>query len=50
MTELRTIDEIKNENGILAQQLIEVLLEERAAGKAQQKRSSLDAPIKIEDD
>ena len=50
MVDLKTIDEIKNEDGVLGRQLIEVLPEERAAGKAQQKRTWPDAPIKIEDD
>jgi len=50
MVDLKTVDEIKNEDGVLGRQLIEVLLEERAAGKAQQKRTWPDAPIKIEDD
>lgn len=51
MVDLKTVDEIKNEDGILGRQLIEVSLEERAAaGKARQKRTSSDAPIKIEDD
>ena len=30
MVDLKTVDEIKNENGVLSRQLIEVLLEERA--------------------
>ena len=49
MVDLKTVDEIKNEDGVLGRQLIEVLLEERAAGKAQ-KQTWPDAPIKIEDD
>lgn len=48
MIGLKTVDEIKNEDGVLGRQLIEVLLEERAAGKAQ-KRTWPDVPIKIED-
>jgi len=50
MVDLKTVDEIKNEDRVLGRQLIEVLLEERAAGKAQQKRTWPDASIKIEDD
>lgn len=50
MIELGAVDEIKNEGGILGRQLIEVLLDERAAVKARQKRSSSDSAIKIEDD
>jgi hypothetical protein len=50
MVDLKTVDEIKNEDGVLGRQLIEVLLEERAAGKAQEKRTWPDAPIKIGDD
>jgi hypothetical protein len=50
MVDLKTVDEIKNEDGVLGRQLIEVLLEERAAGKAQQKHTLPDVPIKIEDD
>lgn len=50
MVDLKTVDEIKNEDGVLGRQLIEVLLEERAAGKAQQRRTSSDVTIKIEDD
>jgi hypothetical protein len=50
MVDLKTVDEIKNEDGVLGRQLIEVLLEERAPGMAQEKRTWPDAPIKIEDD
>ena len=50
MVDLKSVDEIKNEDGVLGRQLIEVLLEERAAGKAQQKHTWPDTPIKIEDD
>jgi hypothetical protein len=50
MVDLKTVDEIKNEDGVLGRQLIEVLLEERAAGKAQQEHSWPNDPIKIEDD
>lgn len=49
MVDLKTVDVIKNENGILGRQLIEVLLEERAERATGQKRDSSDAPIKIED-
>lgn len=49
VVDLKTVDEIKNEDGVLGRQLIEVLLEERAAGKVQ-KRTLPDVPIKIEDD
>ena len=50
MVDLKAVDEIKTEDGVLGGQLIEVLLEERAIGKAQQKRPWPDAQIKIEDD
>jgi hypothetical protein len=41
-------DLIKNEDGILGRQLIEVLLEERAAGKAQLKQEAPVDTVKIE--
>lgn len=47
MVELKTVDEIKREGGILGQQLIEVLLDERAASQAKE-RSANDPAIKIE--
>jgi hypothetical protein len=50
MIDTKTKEEIKNEGGILGQQLIEVLLEERSLRATQWKLNSSDIPIKIEDD
>jgi hypothetical protein len=50
MIDTKTKEEIKNEGGILGQQLIEVLLEERSSRTAQWKLNSSDVPIKIEDE
>lgn len=49
MVDLKTVDEIKREGGILGQQLIEVLLDERAAIKAREPNAK-ETAVKIEID